>query len=233
MRRIFTMGGGGFSMEPENPALDDFLLSLSRNPRRPKVCFVPTASGDHEGYVAHFRESFGNGRADASVLSLFAREHADLREFVLGQDVIYVGGGSTANLLAVWRIHGLDAIFREAYDEGVVLAGISAGMNCWFEASVTDSYGPELAPLSDGLGFLPGSACPHYDGEELRAGTFRDLVADGFPAGHAADDGCGLLFEDGRLADVVSSRPKADGYYVADSPEGPTERPLGARYLLH
>lgn len=231
-RRIFTMGGGGFSMEPDNPALDDFLLSLSRNRRCPKVCFVPTASGDNDGYVSHFLSSFGGGRAEPSVLSLFAREHADLREFVLAQDVIYVGGGSTANLLAVWRIHGLDQILREAYDEGVVLAGISAGMNCWFEASVTDSYGPGLAPLADGLGFLPGSACPHYDGEELRASTFRGLVADGFPAGHAADDGCGLLFENGELADVVSSRRKADGYYVSDGPDGPTERSLGARFLL-
>jgi dipeptidase E len=230
-RRIFTLGGGGFSMEPDNPALDDFLLSISRNPARPKVCFVPTASGDNEGYVAHFRDSFSDGRAEPSVLCLFPRQHADLREFVLAQDVVYVGGGSTANLLAVWRTHGLDRILKEAYDEGVVLAGISAGMNCWFEASVTDSFGPDLAPLHDGLGFLAGSACPHYDGEELRAGTYRGLVADGFPSGHAADDGCGLLFEDGELADVVCSRPKADAYYVSDGPDGPTERPLGARYL--
>lgn len=232
VRRIFTMGGGGFSMEPENPALDDFLLSVSRNPRRPKICFVPTASGDNEGYISHFTSSFGNGRAEPSVLSLFNREHADLREFVLGQDVIYVGGGSTANLLVIWRAHGLDGVLREAYDDGVVLAGISAGMNCWFEASVTDSFGPDLAPLHDGLGFLPGSACPHYDGEEHRAGTFRGLVASGFPAGHAADDGCGLLFEEGELTDVVTSRPKADGYYVQDTEDGPRETPLGARYLL-
>jgi dipeptidase E len=220
-------------MEPDNPLLDDFLLSMvRRRPGRPHVCFVPTASGDAEGYVERFHASF-DGKAQTSTLRLFTRDHDDLRAFVLDQDVIYVGGGSTANLLAVWRVHGLDQIFAEACAEGVVLAGLSAGMNCWFDASVTDSFGSELQPLHDGLGLLEGSACPHYDGEEFRAPTYRRLVADGFPAGHAADDGCGLLFEDGKLADVVASRPGVDGYFV-DRPgemNEVIERPLGARYL--
>jgi len=228
-RRIFALGGGGFSMEPDNPVLDDYLLSLAAT-SRPKVCFVPTASGDAPEYIDRFRDVL-SGRAETSVLRLFTREHEDLRSFVLDQDVVYVGGGSTANLLAVWRAHGLDQILAEAADNGTVLAGISAGMNCWFEASVTDSFGPDLAPLLDGLGFLPGSACPHYDGEEMRAGTFRGLVADGFPAGYAADDGCGLLFEDGQLTDVVASRPGADGYRVELTPQGVTETPLEATFL--
>jgi dipeptidase E len=228
-RRIFALGGGGFSMEPENPVLDDYLLRLS-GASRPKVCFVPTASGDSPEYVNAFHDALG-GRAETSVLRLFAREHEDLRDFVLAQDVVYVGGGSTANLLAVWRAHGLPEILAEAADNGTVLAGISAGMNCWFEASVTDSFGPDLGPLNDGLGFVQGSACPHYDGEELRAGTYRGLIAEGFPSGYAADDGCGLLFEDGRLADVVSSRAGADGYRVEVTAGGVTETPLGATFL--
>ena len=230
-RRIFALGGGGFSMEPDNPALDDYLLSLARDHGgRPRVCFVPTASGDATDYVRTFEETFAR-RAETSVLRLFTREHADLRGFLTSQDVVYVGGGSTANLLAVWRLHGLPEILADAADQGTVLAGISAGMNCWFEASVTDSFGPDLAPLHDGLGFVPGSSCPHYDGEELRARTYRALVADGFPSGYAADDGCGLLFEDGELTDVVASRPGADGYRVALVGGEVVETPLEATYL--
>jgi dipeptidase E len=231
-RRIFALGGGGFSMEPDNPVLDDYLLRLADRPGsgRPRVCFVPTASGDAVEYVRTFEECLAD-RAETSVLRLFAREHADLRAFVLAQDVIYVGGGSTANLLAVWRAHGLPEILAEAADCGTVLAGISAGMNCWFEASVTDSFGPGLAPLHDGLGFVAGSSCPHYDGEELRAETYRTLIAGGFPPGYAADDGCGLLFEDGELVDVVASRPGADGYRVELVAGQVVERPLEATYL--
>lgn len=216
-------------MEPDNPVLDDYVLALTGKDR-PKVCFVPTASGDAPDYISKFEDVLSD-RAETAVLRLFTREHSDLRSFVLAQDVIYVGGGSTANLLAVWRTHGLPEVFAEAADNGTVLAGISAGMNCWFEASVTDSFGPGLAPLADGLGFLPGSACPHYDGEELRAGTFRGLVAEGFPAGYAADDGCGLLFEDGELTDVVASRPGADGYRVELVDGAVRETPLEATYL--
>ena len=223
------MGGGGFSMEPENPVLDDFLLRLAGRPR-PKVCFLPTASGDNPEYINRFQDVLSD-RAETSVLRLFTREHEDVRGFLLEQDIVYVGGGSTANLLAVWRAHGIPELLAEAADRGTVLAGISAGMNCWFQASVTDSFGPNLGPLLDGLGFVEGSACPHYDGEELRAGTYKSLVADGFPPGYAADDGCALLFEDGRLADVVASRPGADAYRVELTDGGVVERPLAATFL--
>jgi dipeptidase E len=230
--RILALGGGGFSMEPDNPLLDDFLLSLTRRRAgRPRVCFVPTASGDAEGYVDRFVEAFRD-RAEPSVLRLFSREHADLRAFLAEQDAVYVGGGNTASLLAVWRAHGLDAALADAAADGLVLAGLSAGMNCWFEASVTDSFGPGLEGLRDGLGLVGGSACPHYDGEELRAPTYRSLVADGFPGGHAADDGCALLFEDGKLVDAVTSRPAAAGYAVDLDPTGVVvERRLDPRYL--
>jgi peptidase E len=231
-RRIVAMGGGGFSVDGDNTMLDDFVLSLAKVDGKPKVSFVPTASGDADGYISRFFEAFPAERAQASVLSLFRREYADLREHVLSQDVVYVGGGSTLNLLAVWRAHGLDRVLREAYESGVVLAGLSAGMNCWFEASVTDSWGVEdLRPLDDGLGLLTGSACPHYDGEPERRPTYRRLVEEGFPAGYAVQDCAALYFQDGWLDTVVASQPGAQAFWVECGPEGISERPLPVRFL--
>ena len=143
------------------------------------MCFLATAGGDPDSYVIRFYRAFGLLPCRPSDLSLFVREVADLEAFIAQQDVIYVGGGSTVNLLAVWRAHGLDAILRRAWERGTVLCGISAGMNCWFESSVTDSFGPGLAPLHDGLGLLAGSACPHYDGEPERRPAYRSLIAAG------------------------------------------------------
>jgi dipeptidase E len=231
-RRIVAMGGGGFSMEPENPLLDRFVVSLARS-ARPRVCFVPTASGDNESYALEFHRAFSALDCRPTDLGLFARRVADLRSFVLEQDVVYVGGGSTANLLAVWRTHGLDRILREAWEAGVVLCGISAGMNCWFAESVTDSFDvARLAPLKDGLGWLAGSACPHYDGEEQRRPVFRELVASGeLSGGWAADDGAALVFAGEDLEEVVSSRPRAAAYRVERDGEGVSERRVAARYL--
>jgi dipeptidase E len=232
-RRVVAMGGGGFSMEPENPLLDRFVLSLPRR-QPPRVCFVPTATGDAEGYVARFYRAFAGLDCRPADLGLFERTVADLESFVLAQDVIYVGGGNTASLLAVWRTHGLDRVLRRAWEEGVVLCGVSAGMNCWFEASVTDSFGGgRLAPLADGLGLLPGSACPHYDGEAERRPTFTALVAAGeLPDGWAADDGAALVFAGLELLEVVASRPRARGYRVQRMPGGEAgEQALPARYL--
>jgi peptidase E len=227
---IVAMGGGGFSMEPDNPLLDLHVLGLARR-ERPRVCFVPTASGDSEGYVASFYRAFAAHDCRPSDLTLFDRCVEDLRGFVLEQDVIYVGGGNTASLLAVWRAHGLDAILREALDAGGVLCGVSAGMNCWFQASTTDSFGPALAPLHDGLGFLAGSACPHYDGEEQRRPLYRRLVAEGFPAGWAADDGAALHFRDGALVEAVASRPAAGAYRVEAVDGSAVETALAVRRL--
>ncbi|HTU87208.1 MAG TPA: peptidase E [Solirubrobacteraceae bacterium] len=232
-RRIVAMGGGGFSMEPDNLLLDRFVLSLARS-SPPRVCFVPTASGDAEGYVASFYRAFTSLDCRPTDLQLFERTIGDLESFVLAQDVIYVGGGNTASLLAVWRAHGLDRVLRTAWEQGVVLCGLSAGMNCWFEQSVTDSFDlARLAALHDGLGLLPGSACPHYDGEEQRRPTFTGLVASGeMPDGWAADDGAGLVFAGHELAEVVASRPGAGAYRVLRTPGGGvSERPLPARYL--
>jgi dipeptidase E len=190
---------------------------------------VPTASGDSAQYVGKFLRAF-RGRAEASYLSLFKRDARDLREFVLSQDVIYVGGGNTANLLAVWRVHGVDEIMREAWRRGVVLTGISAGMLCWFECCVTDSFGP-LAGLEDGLGILKGSACPHYDGEAERRPTYQRLVSSGLAAGYAADDFAALHFVGRRLHACVASKAGAGCYRVEMRKGMVVERRLATRVL--
>ena len=186
-RHIVALGGGGFSDDGLPTKLDDYINSLARN-RRPRICFLPTASGDSETYPIKFYRAFTRRDCQPSDLALFRRTVADLRSFLLDQDVIYVGGGNTANMLAVWRVHGVDAILREAWEAGIVLAGISAGAICWFEAAVTDSFGVPPTGLRDGLGLLPGSACPHYNSEDQRRPVYRGLVLHGFPGGYAADD---------------------------------------------
>jgi dipeptidase E len=223
------MGGASLAPEDYDPRLNTFVLSLARR-ERPRVCFVATASGDAPTYVASFYRVF-SAHHDCSVsdLGLFERTVADLRGFVLSQDVVWVGGGNTASLLAVWRTHGLDVVLREAWDAGVVLCGVSAGMNCWFEASTTDSFDlSQLAPLHDGLGLLPGSACPHYDSEEQRRPLYRGLVASGeFPAGYAADDAAAIVFEGREVREVVCTEPGATAYRV----DAAGETPLAARLL--
>lgn len=233
-RHIVALGGGGFSEEPGNLLLDNFILDLILDltgKTRPRVCFVPTASGDAAGYVQRFSDAFPAGRAQATHLPLFQRTVPDLRAFVLAQDVIYVGGGNTASLLAVWRAHGLDAVLREAWKAGVVLCGISAGALCWFEGGSTDSFGGGLSPLRDGLGLLPGSFCPHYDSETERRVTYQAFVLGGLPDGYAADDGAGLHFVGTELREAVSSRPDARAYRVERRGTGVTEAPLPTRFL--
>jgi len=233
---FLTLGGGGFSMSEDGSSLiDDFLLSLTGK-ERPKVCFVGTASGDSTAYRDRFLAAF-DGRAETSALVLFAQATHGYTppETLLEQDVVYVGGGSTANLLALWRLHGVPEILRKAAANGTVLAGISAGMNCWFEGSSTDSFGP-LAPLPDGLGMLPGSACPHYFGEADRQAAYHHMVATGeLPDGHAADDGVALLWRDGELVEAVAERPDGRAFRVTRelTAEGPraVETPLPVRYL--
>ncbi|MER6804011.1 MULTISPECIES: peptidase E [Streptomyces] len=230
-RRVALLGGG-FSTDDDG-LLDDWLLGHARGPR-PRVCFVPTASGDAPAYVERFLNAFRALDCEPSVLPLFRRELDDtaLRAFLLSQDVVYVGGGNTANLLAVWRTHGVDRLLREAYDRGTLLCGISAGANCWAEGSHTDSFGP-LTYLRDGLGLLPGSVCPHYDSEPGRRASYRAAVASGaLPAGWALEDGVGALFTDGRLTEAVARRPDARLYRVRAGEEGEvTERASTCRPL--
>jgi peptidase E len=239
-RVIVAMGGGGFSMEPDNPLLDAYVLDLARGAAsragrdgaRPGVCFLPTASGDAEAYIAEFHRTF-DGVAEASHLLLFNRTETEIAGFIGAQDAIYVGGGNTENMLAIWRIHGVDLALRAAWERGTVMAGLSAGSLCWFESGTTDSYGPQLAILSGGLAFLAGSHCPHYDGEPGRRPLYQRLIGEGrLPAGYAADDGAALVFRGTDLAECISSRPSAGCYRVERRLDGrAAETPLPTRYL--
>jgi dipeptidase E len=208
LRQIVALGGGGFSMEPGNPLMDAYLLGLVARPR-PRVCFLPSASGDADHYVVRFYRHFGGERCEASHISLFRREHGveDMRAHLLAQDVVYVGGGSVISLLGVWRAHGLDEILREAWEAGVVLCGLSAGSLCWFTEGVTAFHG---APQRvEGLGLLPFSNTVHYDGEPDRREAFHGFVAAGMTGGFAADDGAALHFTGTELHRVVTSKRRA------------------------
>lgn len=229
--QIVAMGGGGFSMEPDNLALDRYVLGLVAEPS-PKICFLPTASGDARDYVDRFYASFSALPCETSHLSLFFAETADHRALLLNQDVIYVGGGNTRNLLVLWREWGLDRILREAWERGIVLAGLSAGAICWFEEGLSDSVLAGDYRSLPCLGYLPGSNCPHYDGEPERRPVYHRLVTAGeIGDGYAADDGVALHYVGDRLARVVSSRPDARAYRVARSGGGVVETPLVPDYL--
>ena len=209
-RTIVAIGGWEWDDKTCVRRLQDYLLERARGA---KVCYVPTAAAERADAVVNFYEQW-RGRGELSHLSFFPWPPADLREFAVGQDVLVVSGGNTANMLAIWRVHGFDEVLREAWEAGVVLTGWSAGMICWFEAGVTDSFGPELDGMRDGLGFLSGSACPHYDTEERRRPVYQRLVEGGFPPGYAADDCVALRFAGTELAEVVSAREGATAYRV-------------------
>jgi dipeptidase E len=217
-------------MEPDNPLLDDFILSLTRK-RKPKVCFVPTASGDSDNYIARFYRAFPASRCAPSHLPLFHGNIPDLTRFVCAQDVVYVGGGSTANMLAVWRLHGMDKALHRAWLDGVTLCGVSAGALCWFEAGITDSFGQRLTALNNGLGFLKGGFCPHYDGESQRRPVLHREIVRGLPRSIAADDGAGVHFINTKFAEVVTSRPKARAYVVRLIDGKARDEPIEVRYL--
>ena len=220
-------------MEPCNSRLDDFVLSLARRkqPKRPRVCFVGTASGDNDYYIRHFYEAFPPSRAAAIHLTFFERTVRDLKSLVMEQDIIYVGGGSSANMLAVWRLHGLDKVLRAAWNAGVVMAGISAGAICWFEDGLTDSFGLPYRALNDGLGFVRGACCPHYDGEKERRPALMRLIKRGFPSTLALDDGAAAHFIGTRLKEVVTSRPKARALRVALKHDAVIETVIPVRHL--
>jgi peptidase E len=230
--RIVALGGGGFRTDPGDPQMDKYLLSLPRVPR-PRICFVPTASGDADGYIARFYETFRVDRCLPSHFRLFGRRIQNLKEHVLAQDIVYVGGGATAYLLAIWRQAGLDVVFREAWEQGVILSGISAGALCWFEAGLTDTLGRPLQTLRDGLALLSGSFCPHYDSEADRRPLFQKAVEDGtVPPGMAADDRVALVYQGTELAEIVTSRPTARAWRVERTPDGVRETEVVPSRLL-
>jgi dipeptidase E len=220
---IVAIGGGKFS-----DGLARFLVELTRRDR-PKVLYIGTAMAEDPAAALRMYDRF-EGIAEVSRLEFFPWPPEDLRERVLGADLVFVGGGNTANMLAIWRVHGVDQLLREAWEAGVVLSGSSAGGICWWEHGVTDSFGPELGPM-DCLGFLPGTFCPHYDDEEKRRPVFHRLLRDGLAAGYAADAGVGLLFVDGELRDVVGVDDGTRAYRVEARDGEVVEEPLAARVL--
>ena len=229
-RQIIALGGGGFSMEPDNPVLDAYILKQT-NKQNPKVCFVGTASGDAEGYILRFYTSFLKFRCTPAHLSLFNPPTGDLESFILEKDVIYVGGGNTKSLLALWREWNVDTYLRRAWAEGVLLAGISAGAICWFEEGLSDFFPGELNSLKC-LGFLEGSMCPHYDGEAHRRSAYHQLLlSGGIARGVAADDGVALHYVGTSLKTVVSSRPQAKAYAVRKKSDRVEEEILRTVYL--
>jgi dipeptidase E len=230
MRQIIAMGGGGFSMEPDNLLLDRYILNQTGK-ARPRVCFVPTASGDSAAYIERFYHAFQTLDCDPSHLSVFDGPVGDWRDYVLSKDVIYVGGGNTRNLLTLWRDWTLDRTMRAAWEQGTVMAGISAGSICWFEDGLTDSVPGTLTPLRC-LGFLKGSNCPHYDGESQRRPFFQRFVSSGqISPGIACDDGVALHFINDNLHRIVSSRRSARAYRLTVEGNAANEQELLPEYL--
>jgi peptidase E len=212
-QRILAMGGVQLRPGSTDWPMLQYLLDLTGQ-ARPRICMLATAAGEHPEGLKNYYATFAQ-RAEATHLDLFGRTVADVDAFLGEQDVIFVGGGNTANMLAIWRVHGVDRALKSAWESGVILAGWSAGGNCWFDGSVTDSFGLGLDPLKDGLKLLPGSFCPHYDSESLRRPRYEELVGSGaLPGGIAADDGVGCLFVGRELADVVASLPGQHAYRI-------------------
>jgi dipeptidase E len=219
VRRIVAMGGGGFSARPADPELDRYVVEQARV-REPRICLLPTASGDPDDQIQRFYRAFHDLPCAPSHLSLFhlGSRPIDIRQRLLGQEVIYVGGGSMSNLLAIWRVHKLDEILYEAWRRGIVLCGISAGSMCWFRAGVTKSHG---APrVTGGLGFLPYSNSVHWSSEPERRLVFRKAVQAGEAApGFGVDDGAALLFAGTELVETVRTQRSAGAFHVTAAGE--------------
>lgn len=229
---IVAMGGGGFLMNGNFSAFDRYILGLSEK-SRPMVCWLGTAGGDNTDGTARFYTAFSDVDCETSELSLFLRTATPIAEQLAATDVLYVGGGSTANLLNLWRLHGLDQALRERVSQGdFVMAGVSAGANCWFEGSSTDSFTPALGSLNDGMGFAKGSFCPHYDGEAKRKPTYRSAVAAGeLPNGFAADDFAAVHLIDGEPRAFIAERDGAMIYRVERAADGYNETALETKLL--
>ena len=211
--------------------LIEYLLDLTGKPRV-RVAFIPTATGDSNETLVNMYARFPASRCERTHLALFNRTVEDIEAYLLAQDIIVVGGGNTASMLAVWRVHGVDRALRAAWERGIVLTGGSAGSLCWFEGGTTDSFNlARLAPLHDGLGFLPGSHCPHYDGEEQRRPLYHRLIGEGFPAGYAIDDDAAIHFVGEDVREVVTARQGATAYRVERVDGQVVETKLEARLL--
>ena len=232
-RRILALGGHEFSSRPADRAVAELLLRLAgeAGAERPRICILPTASGDTSELIGSFYAAFGERACEPSDVSLFrlGRRPLALRDHLLAQDLIYVGGGSLVNLLAVWEAHDIASSLSLAWRQGIVLAGQSAGAMCWFEAGITKSSGKPLAAA--GLGMLHGSLCVHYNNEPERRAAYLDAVADGMPSGYGLDDYAGLLWEGEGTPSALTARRGARAYRVSNREGTVAESPLPARFL--
>lgn len=236
--KIIAMGGGGFLMEPGNPLLDLYFLDRTEK-ARPRICFVPTGGGDPEEALAHFYHTFSRYACEPCHLAFFRKSRPsaiplyDMERHLMEQDAIYVGGGNTRSMLAVWHEWGLDELLWKAWRAGILLGGLSAGAICWFQYGASDSvFGPGRSTALKCLGLLEGSCAPHFDGEPHRRSDFHALIASGqLPPGLGIDDGAAVFFENGHMVEVVASRPQARAYRVMVRAGAVVEEPLAARYL--
>lgn len=228
---IVAMGGGAFADEPSNPLMHNYILGLTGKDD-PRVLFVPTATGDNDALIARFYRIFTPKACRPNHLGIIMDPPEDLDGLIMAQDVIYVGGGNTAVMLAAWRLHGLDKALAKAYEAGKVFCGGSAGAICWYEAGTTDSFTKNLTALTNGLGWVKGSFSPHYDAEAKRRPRTHELIGSGeLPNGVAADEGVGFVHHGGKFVEIVSSRPTAKGYSVERTAGGVIETALPTRYL--
>ena len=227
---ILAIGGAALPENLDNLLLIEYFLKLTRK-KNPRVCFIGTAHGDADAGRLRYYAGFSRFDCKPTHLPLFARTPRDLESFVMEHDAIYVGGGNTRSLLAVWQEWQLDVYLHRAWKRGVVLGGASAGSICWFEQGVTDSIAGPLTAL-DCLGFLPGSNCPHYDSEPQRRPTYRKMIAAGkILEGVAADDGAALHYVNGKLKRAVAARSRAKAYRLTRSGRRSVESKLPTRYL--
>ncbi len=223
-RHIFAIGGGGFGRSLDDLRLERHILGHTGK-ERPKIAFLPQATAESTIYQAAYYEAFTRLGAEPTTVSLFGVVKPGWREVLLNQDVIYVGGGNTRSMLALWREWGVDSVLREAWEKGIILAGVSAGAICWFEQGVTDSVWP-LGVLPC-LGFLKGSCCPHFDGEAERRPAFTRMLAnEEISPGIALDDLVMAHFEDDGLARVISTSATANGYLMGSNSEAPVSEML-------
>jgi peptidase E len=233
-RHLIAVGGGMLMPQGrEIPLHVGNVLKLTGRPV-PKLCVINTATGDDPGGLLRFYDRLAPFDVKVTHLALFPMPNVtDPEDLLMSQDAIFVGGGSVANMVAVWRVHGIDEILRKAWHAGIVLAGSSAGGICWFEGGTTDSFGVTLRPFTDGLGMLPGSYCPHYNSEAERRPLYRGLIGDGtLPAGLACDDGAAAHYVDESLQELIADRPTAEAYRVTpDGSGGAVEEPLLTRFL--
>ena len=226
-----SRGRGPYDWRP-GPVFD-LMIDLAGRPERPRLCYLGTATGDDPVRIAGVYGAFAGSPVEVSHLSLFTMPTVpDMRAHLLAQDVVWVGGGSVANLLAVWRVHGLDEVFREVWEAGVVLGGVSAGSLCWHVGGTTDSFGPELQVVTDGLGLLPYGNGVHYDSEERRRPTVHRAVAEGgLPTTHCTDDGVGLVYRGTELVEAVTEVDGKGAYIVSRDGDTVTEERIEPRRL--